>query len=292
MSQFSFKGTGVALVTPFNSQEEVDYQSLRDLVDFVIYEGVDFLVALGTTSEAATLTSLEKEKVVNTIIEQTENRVPVVLGLGGNNTKAVVEDIKTRDFTNIAGILSVAPYYNKPNQEGIKAHFSAIAEACPIPIILYNVPGRTSSNIAADTVLYLAQTYKNIVAVKEASADFDQIMTIIQHKPEHFKVLSGDDGLTLPLLSVGVEGVISVVANVWPEPMVKLVNEAENGNYDEAKLSHYEMKDLIANLFAEGNPAGIKAALQNNRIIENDAVRLPLVRVSDRLRSKISENLK
>ncbi len=287
MNHISFKGTGVALVTPYINQQ-VDYASLKQLVDHVIAGGVDFLVALGTTSEAATLTSEEKNKVVKTILEQNNNRVPVVLGLGGNNTQAVLDEIQSKDFTGISGILTVAPYYNKPNQEGLKAHFSAIAEACPVSIILYNVPGRTSSNISAETALFLANKYSNIVAIKEASADFDQIMTIIQNKPEGFEVLSGDDGLVLPQMSIGMEGVISVIANVWPNCMSSLVNKAAKGQYIEARKHHYKMKELVTALFAEGNPAGVKAALLHNKIIASDEVRLPLVKVSDALRQRIS----
>ena len=285
------QGTGVALVTPFNKKGEVDYSSLKELVDHVICKGVDFVLALGTTSEAVTLNKIEKEKVLECIIEETDGRVPVVMGLGGNNTQAVIDEIKTRHFDKIDAILTVAPYYNKPTQNGIIAHFSAIAEVCPVPIILYNVPGRTSSNISANTIVSLDNKYKNIVAVKEASADFNQIMEIIQNKPKDFKVLSGDDALTLPLMSIGMEGVISVVANVWPEEMSSLINESINGNYDEAKDMHYKMLNLSNAIFEEGNPAGIKAALESKKIIETDTLRLPLVPVSDELRMKIKSLL-
>ena len=287
----TIKGTGVALVTPFLENGNVDFKSLEDLVDYVICNGVDFVLALGTTSEAATMNPNEKEEVLKSIIKQTDKRVPVVMGLGGNNTLAILEDIKTRNFEGIDAILTVAPYYNKPSQAGMLAHFSAIAEACPIPVILYNVPGRTSSNISADTVLTLANKYKNIVAVKEASADFDQIMQIIKNKPEHFKVLSGDDALTLPLMSVGMEGVISVVANTWPEKMSRLIRETVKGNCDEAKEIHYKMLDLTNAIFAEGNPAGVKAALMYQNVISKDNLRLPLVPVSKALRSEIESYL-
>ena len=287
----TIQGTGVALVTPFLDNGKVDYKSLEDLVDYVICNGVDFVLALGTTSEAATMSQEEKEEVLNTIIKQTAKRVPVVMGLGGNNTSAIVEDINTRDFKGIDAILTVAPYYNKPNQAGLIAHFSAIAEACPIPVILYNVPGRTSSNISADTVISLAKKFDNIVAVKEASADFDQIMQIIKHKPENFKVLSGDDALTFPLMSIGMEGVISVVANVWPEQMSRLISESVKGNYDDAKEIHYKMLDLTNALFAEGNPSGVKAALLSKKVISRDCLRLPLIPVSNALRAEIESNL-
>ena len=287
----TIQGTGVALVTPFLENGDIDFKSLEDLVDYVICNGVDFVLALGTTSEAATMSQDEKEEVLKTIIKQTDKRVPVVMGLGGNNTLAIVEDIKTRNFEGIDAILTVAPYYNKPSQAGMLAHFSVIAEACPIPVILYNVPGRTSSNISADTVLTLANKYKNIVAVKEASAEFDQIMQIIKNKPAHFKVLSGDDALTLPLMSIGMEGVISVVANTWPEQMSRLITETIKGNCDEAKEIHYKMLDLTNALFAEGNPAGVKAALMYQKVISKDNLRLPLVPVSNALRTEIESYL-
>ena len=291
MKNNTIKGTGVALVTPLNSLGEVDYSSLKKLVNHVICNGVDFVVAMGTTSEAATLNAKEKELVLQTIIEETDNRVPIVLGMGGNNTSVVVDEIKSRNFDKIEAILSVAPFYNKPSQEGMKAHFSAIAEACPVPIILYNVPGRTSSNLSAETVLYLANEFENIVSVKEASADFSQIMEIVKNKPNGFTVLSGDDALTLPLMSIGMEGVISVVANALPEQMSMMIKEAGNGNFDGAKEVHYQILDLINALFEEGNPAGIKSALKVLEIIEEDKLRLPLVSSSEMLKKKIKSLL-
>ena len=287
MGKSLIKGTGVALVTPFNTQGEVDYKSLRNLVDTVILGGVDFVLAMGTTSEAATLNKEEKEEVLRIIIDEVNHRVPIVLGIGGNNTKAVIEDIKATNFDQIDAILSVVPYYNKPNQTGIMAHFSAIAEVSPVDIILYNVPGRTSSNLSAKTVLELANQYSNIVAIKEASADFTQIMEIIKHKPDNFRVLSGDDALTLPLMSIGMEGVISVVANVYPNQMSSMLNAINEGDYDGAKNIHYDMLNLIDALFMEGNPAGIKSALQQKGIIEAENLRLPLVPVSQGLRETI-----
>lgn len=280
-------GTGVALVTPFNSIGDVDYKSLKKLVDHVICNKVDFIVALGTTSEAATLNKKEKEKVVEVIISENAGRVPIILGMGGNNTMAIKDEINSTNFDKIDGILSVAPYYNKPSQEGMLAHFSEIAEVSPVPIVLYNVPGRTSSNISAETVLKLAKKYSNIIAVKEASADFDQIMDIIKNKPKGFKVFSGDDALTLPLISIGMEGVISVIANVLPNQMSTMVREASNGKFDKAKDIHYQILDLTNALFAEGNPAGAKAALKQMDILEFDQLRLPLVPVSDKLRKHI-----
>ncbi len=281
------KGAGVALVTPFDSLGQVDYTSLKKLVDHVICKGIDFIVALGTTSESATLSKSEKEKVLNTIIKENGKRVPLVVGIGGNNTQLVIDEIQTRNFDKIDAVLSVVPYYNKPSQEGILAHFSAIAEASPIPIILYNVPGRTASNLSAKTVLTLAKKYDNIIAIKEASSDFIQIMEIIKNKPDGFRVLSGDDALTLPLLSIGMEGVISVVANIYPSEMSFINKEAENGNYDGARDMHYKILELTNALFEEGNPAGIKAALKAKEIIENETLRLPLVSVSENLREKV-----
>ncbi len=285
------QGTGVALVTPFNNLGEVDYKSLRNLVDTVIFKGVEFVVAMGTTSEAATLNKEEKAEVLRIIIDEVDNRVPIVLGIGGNNTKLVVEEIKFTNFENIDAILSVAPYYNKPSQEGMIAHFSAIAEISPVPIVLYNVPGRTSSNLSAKTVLKLANKYPNIVAIKEASADFSQIMEIIKNKPSNFKVLSGDDALTLPLMSIGMEGVISVVANIFPNKMSSMLKAINVGDFDGAKDIHYKMIDLTNALFTEGNPAGIKSALQQKGIIEYDNLRLPLVPVSLDLKNDIKSLL-
>jgi 4-hydroxy-tetrahydrodipicolinate synthase len=284
-----FKGTGVALVTPFDTNQQVDYPSLESLVNHIISGGANFLVAMGTTSEAATLNSSEKAKVLECIIKTNAKRVPIVLGMGGNNTMALVEEIKSFNFDGVDAILSVAPYYNKPTQEGLKAHFSAVAEACPLPVILYNVPGRTASNISPSVVLDLAKKYRNVVAVKEASGNMAQIMEIVQHKPKDFLVLSGDDAITLPLVSVGVDGVISVVANVVPQLMSQMLNLANQQKYFEAQKIHYQMLDLTNALFAEGNPAGAKAALQKIGVIESDSLRLPLVPVSNALRSKINE---
>ncbi|RLD44393.1 MAG: 4-hydroxy-tetrahydrodipicolinate synthase, partial [Bacteroidetes bacterium] len=213
----TFQGTGVAIITPFNKEKQVDYQALEKLLEHIINGGVDFIVSMGTTSEAATLTEEEKEQVLSKVLRVVDNRKPVVLGIGGNNTQKVVETLKNTNFDQISGILSVAPYYNKPNQRGLYEHFSLIAKYSPRPVILYNVPGRTSSNISAETTLKLAHEFDHIVAVKEASGNFTQIMEIVKNKPDGFKVLSGDDALTLPLISIGVEGVISVVANAFPD---------------------------------------------------------------------------
>ncbi len=288
MKQMLFKGTGVALVTPFDTDGEVDVASLKKLVQHVSQGGVDFLVVLGTTSEAATLNRQEKDLVIQSVIEANTQKLPIVLGMGGNNTSAIVNELQTGNFEGIDGFLSVAPYYNKPNQEGIIAHFSEIAKASPLPIILYNVPGRTSSNISAESCLFLAHEFENIVAVKEASANFEQIMKIIQYKPDNFAVLSGDDALSLPLMSIGMDGVISVTANAVPETMSGMINDTLSGAYAEAQKKHYQMLDLTNALFAEGNPAGVKSALKAQNIIEVECLRLPLVPVSEDLRKEIA----
>jgi len=283
----TFQGTGVAIITPFNKEKQVDYQALEKLLEHIINGGVDFIVSMGTTSEAATLTEDEKEKVLSEVLRIVHNRKPVVLGIGGNNTQKVVETLKNTNFDQISGILSVAPYYNKPNQRGLYEHFSLIAKYSPRPVILYNVPGRTSSNISAETTLKLAHEFDHIVAVKEASGNFTQIMEIVKNKPDGFKVLSGDDALTLPLISIGVEGVISVVANAFPDRFSTMVRQALQGNFSKAKSIHYELIDIINQLFADGNPAGVKKALSLLNITE-DYLRLPLVEVNQDVAEKLS----
>jgi len=282
----TFQGTGVAIVTPFNKEKQVDYHALEKLLEHIISGGVDFVVSMGTTSEAATLTEEEKEKVLSEVLRVVNNRKPVVLGIGGNNTQKVVETLKNTNLDQIAGILSVAPYYNKPNQRGLYEHFSVIAKSSPKPVILYNVPGRTSSNISAETTLKLAHEFDNIVAVKEASGSFKQIMEIVKNKPDGFSVLSGDDALTLPLISIGVEGVISVVANAFPGKFSTMVRQALQGDFIKAKSIHYELIDIINQLFADGNPAGVKKALSLLNITE-DYLRLPLVEVNQNVSEKL-----
>ena len=283
------QGTGVALITPFDNKGNVDYNSLKKLVNHVIDGGVDFLVVMGTTGEAVTLKAEEKKKVLDTILAENTKNLPIVLGMGSNNTQAVIENIQESDLSAVDALLLVAPYYNKPTQEGIYQHFKAIAEHTDKDIILYNVPGRTSSNISADIVLRLANEFSHIIAVKEASANFDQIMQIIKHKPTDFAVLSGDDALTLPLISIGMDGVISVVANVLPKQMSTMVKNAMEGDYAAAKTIHYQLLDFINNLFAEGNPAGAKAALKILDIIEEETLRLPLVPVSETLFKELKQ---
>jgi 4-hydroxy-tetrahydrodipicolinate synthase len=281
-----FKGTGVAIVTPFTSDGGVDYTALDELLAHLIKGQVDFVVALGTTSEAVTLTTQEKSDVMDFVKSRVVGRLPLVMGLGGNNTQAVLDQIASTDFRGIDAILSVAPYYNKPNQRGLFAHFAAIAQVSPVPIILYNVPGRTSSNLTAETTVKLAATYENIIAVKEASANMGQIMEILRTKPQTFSVLSGEDALTLPMMALGSDGVISVVANVLPAEFSSMVNLCLENKMEEARELHYRVLPVIDMLFADGNPAGIKAALNIKGICENK-LRLPMVPVED----AIFENL-
>ncbi len=280
------KGTGVALITPFNNDGKIDFVALGKLIVHVISGGVDFLVALGTTSEAPVLSADERNAVLNYIVKHAEGKIPVIVGVGGNNTQALEDTLKSMDFNGISGILSVAPYYNKPNQTGLYYHFKAISEASPVPIILYNVPGRTSSNITAATTLKLAAEFKNIVAIKEASGNFSQIMEIIHNKPEGFTVLSGDDALTYPMMAIGAEGVISVVANAYPQRFSKMVNYCLADHYKEARTAHYELLNIMEALFEDGNPAGVKAALEVMGII-NNKLRLPLVKANEATFNKI-----
>lgn len=275
-------GTGVALITPFNKNKEVDHSALKKLVNNVINNGIDFLVALGTTAETATLSNKEKQEVIHTIKSANSGRCPLVLGMGDNNTSLLTETINRTDFDGIDAILTVTPYYNKPNQEGLFQHYKAISQVSPVPIILYNVPSRTGSNLSAKTCLRLAKDCENIIAVKEASGNLEQIMDIIKNKPDNFIVLSGDDAGTLPLVSLGGNGVISVIANAFPSEFSNLVEAAKNNNMDLARQIHYSLIDIIKNIFMEGNPAGIKAILHIQQIIDNQ-LRLPLIPVTDKL---------
>ncbi len=275
-----FNGTGVAIVTPFNKDHSVDYKSLGKLVNHIIKGGVEYIVVLGTTGESVTLSKDEKAAVVSHVIEVTAKRVPIVLGLGGNNTQEILNSLsETSAFKNIDAILSVSPYYNKPNQRGIYQHYKLIAEVSPVPIILYNVPGRTASNITAETTLALANDFKNIIGIKEASGNLEQCMKIIKNKPNDFLVISGDDMLTLPMIACGAEGVISVVANAFPKDFSDMTRKISAGNVKEAQKLHYKLTDIIEQLFADGNPAGIKAVLELLDISRAD-VRLPLVKVN------------
>lgn len=286
-----FSGTGVAIVTPFNADKSIDYTGLEKLINHIIDGGCDFIVSLGTTGESANLSQVEKDEVVAFTKEKIDNRIPLVVGIGGNNTAAVVAQIEQTNFDGIAGILSVSPYYNKPNQEGIYQHYKAIADVCPVDIILYNVPGRTSSNMTPETTLRLANDCNNIVAVKEASGDFIQAMEIIKNKPEDFAVLSGDDALTFPFMTSGMDGVISVVANAYPEAFSTMIEAASQSNNTLASEWHYRLLDMMNALFMDGNPAGIKEALKTMKICDHH-VRLPLVPVNDNVKAIIIEKAK
>lgn len=285
-----FKGTGIALITPFNEDMTVDFAALECIVNHVIDGGADFLVALGTTSEAPTLTNEEKMQVVNTILKVNAKRLPVLLGLGGNNTAGVIEQIKAQDFTGIDGILSVVPYYNKPNQRGMKAHFTAIADASPVPVILYNVPGRVGVNLQAATCVELAK-HPNIVAVKEASGNLQQIMEILRDKPADFDVISGDDGITQPMMALGAQGVISVAANAYIKPFARMMKAMKEGRTDEALKLHYAMLRMNQLIFADGNPAGIKCLMSHIGLCKN-VLRLPLVPANEKVEADIIEEWK
>ncbi len=275
-----FRGTGVAIVTPFNKDYSVDYNSLTKLVEHLIKGKVEYIVVLGTTGESVTLSKEEKEKVVTHVVEVVKKRLPIVLGLGGNNTQDILDYCKDKaHFKGIDAILSVSPYYNKPNQRGIYEHYKAIAQTCPVPVILYNVPGRTGSNIAAETTLALAKEFKNIIAIKEASGNMEQCMKIIKNRPKDFLMISGDDLLALPLVACGADGVISVVANAYPKDLSELVRQILNGNVKASQKLHYKLSDIIEKLFVDGNPAGIKAVLEAIGICKAH-LRLPLVNVN------------
>ena len=282
-----FKGTGIALITPFKQDHSIDVEALDEIVNHVIDNGADFLVVLGTTSEATTLTAEEKKLVINTILKTNNNRLPVLLGMGGNNTQAVIEAVRTQDFTGIQGILSVVPYYNKPNQRGMKAHFEAIADASPVPVVVYNVPGRVGVNLQAATCVDLAK-HPNIIAVKEASGNLQQIMEILRDKPADFDVLSGDDGITQPLMALGAQGVISVAANAYTKPFSRMMRAMKEGRTDEALRLHYAMLKMNQLIFADGNPAGIKCLMSHMGLCEN-VLRLPLVKANEKVEADIIE---
>jgi 4-hydroxy-tetrahydrodipicolinate synthase len=276
----NFQGVGVALVTPFTMQNEIDFNALSQLIDYVINNGVDYLVVLGTTAETPTLSPQEKKSILAHVVKHNNGRVPIVCGMGGNNTLEIVESINEYDWTGVSGILSVSPYYNKPTQEGIYQHFKAIATASKLPIILYNVPGRTSGNILPDTALRLSKELSNIVAIKEASGNMSQCMEYVKKMPQHFTILSGDDNLVVPQVAIGFKGVISVAANAFPKAFNSMVHAALNNDFEKAKTIHYQILDGIDLLFVEGNPAGVKCALKHIGITE-DFLRLPLVNVSE-----------
>lgn len=284
----SLIGTGVALVTPFKKDFSVDVEALKRIVNFVIDGGVEYLVVLGTTAETATLSTEEQELVITTIIEANNDRLPLVLGVGGNNTYKVVEELKTRDFSKFSAILSVSPYYNKPTQEGIYQHFKAIAEVSPIPVILYNVPGRTASNMLPSTVIRLANDFKNIIGIKEAAGDIVQAMKLIQNAPKEFLVVSGDDMVTLPMVLAGGSGVISVIGEGFPKQFSEMVRLGLQRKVDEAYQLHYLLADSIDMIFEQGNPAGIKEVFKSLGLSEN-VVRLPLVNVNQDLAKRLDD---
>ena len=284
----SFVGTGVALVTPFKKDFSVDFEALDKIVNYVIEGGVEYLVVLGTTGEPATLTSDEKERVIEAIVKTNNKRLPLVLGVGGNNTMQVVEELKTRNLAAFSAILSVSPYYNKPTQEGIYQHFSAIAQASPVPVILYNVPGRTASNMLPSTVLRLANEFSNIIGIKEAAGDLVQAMKIIQHKPADFLVISGDDMITLPMVLAGGSGVISVIGEGFPKEFSQMVRLGLERKVDEAYALHYKIADATDMIFEQGNPAGIKQVFKALGLSE-ETVRLPLVAVNEDLANRLND---
>ena len=287
----SLIGTGIALVTPFKEDFSIDTEALKKIVNFSIDGGIEYLVVMGTTAENATLSLDEKELVIRTVIEANNGSLPLVLGVGGNNTMEVVEELKTRDLSAFAAILSVSTYYNKPTQEGIYQHFKAIAEAAPIPIILYNVPGRTASNMLPTTVIRLAHDFKNIVAIKEAAGDLVQAMQLLKNKPKDFLVISGDDMIALPMVLAGGSGVISVIGQAFPKEFSEMIRLGLNRKVDEAFKSQYLLADCIDMIFEQGNPAGIKQVLLSLRISGN-TVRLPLVKVDDSLANRINQFVK
>ncbi len=281
-----FLGTGVALVTPFKSDLSVDHEALTNIVNFNIENGTDYLVILGTTGESVTVTKQEKKDITETIIKTNKGRVPLVLGIGGNNTAAAIEEIKSTDLSGIDAILSVSPYYSKPTQEGVYQHFKAISEVSPIDIILYNVPGRTSKNMEPETTLRLAKDFKNIVAIKEAGNKTSQYLQLIKNKPEDFLIISGDDDLALGVTLAGGAGVISVIGQAFPKAFSNMIRLGLKGEAKEAYNTHYKLMDVVDYIFEENNPAGIKAVFEALNLCQ-DTVRLPVVPASNRLKEKI-----
>ena len=287
MIQLKLKGTGVALVTPFTADGKVDYKGLEKLINYCIEGGVEYLVSLGTTGESVNLTKEEKLEVLNLTVEKNAGRVPVVAGFGGNSTHEVVKDINGYDFKGVDAILSVSPYYNKPTQEGIYQHYKRSAEVAPRPVILYNVPGRTGSNMTAATTLRLAEL-PNIIGMKEASGDFNQCMQLVKNKPKDFLLISGDDNITMGLISYGFDGVISVVGQAFPKIFTEMVRQSLQGDFEKARQLHYKLNDITDMLFAEGNPGGVKFALETLGVCESH-LRLPIVGISDALKQRMKE---
>lgn len=282
----SLRGTGVALITPFKKDLSVDYPSLGKLVDYIIGNGCEYIVVLGTTGESATLTKKEKVDIVEFVKKKNRSRIRLVLGLGGNNTQSIIDEMGFYSFKNIDAMLSVSPYYNKPTQQGIYIHYKAIAKNSPVPVILYNVPSRTASNITAETTLKIARECKNVIGIKEASGNMEQCMTIIKNRPKDFLVISGDDAITLPLIASGADGVISVVANSHPKGFSEMVRASLKNDFIKARKLHYNIFEIIPLLFAEGNPAGVKCVLKFLKVT-NDYLRLPLTPVSKLLEKQL-----
>lgn len=276
MSAINLKGVGVALITPFKKDGSVDFNALARLIDYQLQNGTDYLVALGTTAETPTLSEDEKREIRDIVVTRVNGRIPVILGEGGNNTRTIAERLSTDDYSGIDAILSVTPYYNKPSQEGLYQHYKTIAEASPLPVILYNVPGRTGVNMTAETTLRIANEFKNVIAVKEASGNMAQMDEIIKRKPADFEVISGDDGITFPLITLGAIGVISVIGNAFPKEFSRMVRLALEGDYNSALNIHHSFSELFNLLFIDGNPAGVKCMLSMMGYIEN-ILRLPLV---------------
>ena len=286
-----FKGLGIALVTPFTADGAVDYKALIRLVEYQLDNGADFFCILATTGETPTLTKEEKQKIKELVVDLVGGRVPILIGCGGNNTAAIVEELQTGDFRGIDGILSICPYYNQPSQEGLYQHFKAIAAATNLPVVLYNVPGRTGVNLKAETTVRLAHDCENIVAIKEASGNLEQVDEIIKNKPQKFDVISGDDSLTFPMISCGAVGVISVIGNALPKEFSKMIRLQMKGEYDPARKIHHRFIDLFSLLFVDGNPAGVKAMLHEMGYIEN-VLRLPLVPTRISTLQRMSEIMK
>lgn len=286
-----FRGLGIALVTPFKQDGSVDYDALLRLVDYQLSEGADFFCILATTGETPTLTADEKLTIKNLIVDKVQARVPILMGCGGNNTAAVIDELRTADFKGVDGVLSVCPYYNKPSQEGLYQHFRAISAATELPVVLYNVPGRTGVNLKAETTVRLARDCRNIVAIKEASGNLEQVDEIIKNKPNDFDVISGDDALTFPMVSCGAVGVISVIGNALPREFSKMIRLQMRGEYDAARHIHHRFTDLFSLLFVDGNPAGVKAMLHEMGFIEN-VLRLPLVPTRISTLQRMSEIMK
>ena len=286
-----FKGLGIALITPFKEDGSVDYESLIRLIDYQLNNGADFFCILATTGETPTLTSAEKQTIKDLVVDYVQGRVPILMGCGGYNTAAVVQELQTGDFRGVDGILSICPYYNKPSQEGLYQHFKAISAATKLPIVMYNVPGRTGVNMQAATTVRLARDCQNIVAIKEASGNLEQVDEIIKNKPNDFDVISGDDSLTFPMISCGAVGVISVIGNALPKEFSKMIRLQMRGEYDPARKIHHRFTDLFSLLFVDGNPAGVKAMLSEMGFIQN-VLRLPLVPMRIKNMQRMSEILK